>query len=548
MLKTLLEAYGIDYAQWKTLTRTSLRLASRQSSLQFRSSGTRTKDSKAPFVLSLVLYLVLGVVLIGMITQIPSPFWSSLVVYTTISFFIGSLMLTEFGSHIIAPEDYAIFSVQPVSSKTYFAAKSSFALFFVLLYTLALGLPSVITYGVIAPAGRGVLCAFAALTGLLMTGIGAAMSMILIYTLVLQKVHYRKLKQMLSYVQLGMTFFIYGSYTLLPSLVESIRLAIPVSKPWWVYCLPPSWYSMLMELAGGSVSPEVIAGSCAGIVFFIAILPAAFSKISLSYAESLAAAATVPDEKNAPAQHAGRLIGLLKRHEDRIVVALIRGQFRNDTKFRMGILAIVPLTLMYAYLGLHGNRKLFDPFAPDWHTLGGSIALYIAIILFPMMLKEAVTRSESFAAAWIFFATPTEKARLVIAVKTILFWFFIVPYLLLLSLLFLYSFRNLMHVLMHLAMLLLFSRGYLQILLLLKPNIPFSLPKNINERATLFGTVVVLGPIILIGGLFGISYFVYSNIVAYLITLVVFGVILAGAEKLLVVRISHKLATLEYQG
>jgi len=77
---------------------------------------------------------------------------------------------------------------------------------------------------------------------------------------------------------------------------------------------------------------------------------------------------------------------------------------------------------------------------------------------------------------------------------------------------------------------------------------PFSLPRNVGERATAFGMVMVLGPIILIGGLFAFSYFVYSNVIAYVVTVVAFLLIITGMEKLLVSRISHKLATLEYQG
>ena len=548
ILERMAEAYGIDYAQWRTLIRTSFRLANRQTSMQVKSANTKARDSKATLILSLVLYFILGMVMISFVVQIHDPFWSMLILYTTISFFVGSLMLTEFGAVIIAPEDYAIFSVQPVSSKTYFAAKSGFAIAFILMYTLALGLPSVVALGFIAPAGHGLFFILASFAGLLMVGIGASMTMILFYTAVLRSAHYRKLRSVLTYMQLVMTFFVYGSYTLLPSLIESISRILPQTKPWWVYVFPAAWYSMFLELARGVFSPETVLTSLAGIFFFAGILPAAFSKISMTYAESLAAAATVADEKKTEAQKSAKSGTMLKKPEERVVAALIRSQFKNDTKFRLGILAIIPLTIMYAYMGMQGRHRLFDPFAPNWHSLGSSAALYIAIILFPMMLKEAVTRSESFAAAWIFFVTPAEKTKLVISVKTILFWFFIVPYILLLGIIFLFNFQNALHVGMHLIILLLFSRGYLQLLLLINPNMPFSLPRNVGQRATAFGTVMVLGPIVLIGGLFAFSYFVYSNTIAYIAAVIVFLLIVSGMEKLLVSRISHKLATLEYQG
>jgi ABC-2 type transport system permease protein len=554
MLARLFSTYGIDFHQWKALTRTAIRLANRQSSIQFESGSRRGRDMNYSLLLSGFVYLILGLVMTSFVFKIHDMFWSSLILFTVVSFIVGSLMLVEFGTIVVAPEDYHIFSVQPVSSMTYFAAKVTFTLLYILFYTLALGLPSVVTYGLVARLRDGSstydpLLMLAALAGLIFVGIGVAMSMILLYATILRYVHFRKLKNVLSYLQLVMSFVVYGSYSLLPSLIENVGSTLPDVKPWWIYILPMSWFSSFFDLAGGKIGPGSVILSLLGLGFFVGVIPLAFSKISLTYAESLSRASAVPEEKKAnPSGPHTKRNPLFQRDEDRAIATLIRGQFKYDTRFRLGILAIIPLTILYVLMGLRGGGRFFDPFNPDWPSLGHSVLVYFVIVLFPMTIKEAVTRSESFSASWIFFVTPAEKVRLVIALKKILFTFFIVPYLMVLSLVFFYYFNNVLHVLMHLVVLLLFSYAFLQIYLLFNPQMPFSVPRQTGQRATLLGVVMILGPILMIGVLLIFSFFVYRDPVVYVISVAVLSLTIVLLEKYLLLRVSRRLGRLEFLG
>ncbi len=554
MLNRLFSACGIDFIQWKALTRTAIRLANRQSSLRFDAGSSRGKDMNYSLLLSAVIYLVLGVVMTSFVFKVHDFFWSSLILFTIVGFMIGSLMLVEFGTIVVAPEDYHIFSVQPVSSRTYFAAKVTFTILYILIYTMALGLPSVIAYGF---AHRVWGEAFsldpyvmlAAFVGLVMIGVGVAMSMVLVYATILRFVHFRKLNNVLSYLQLAMSFIVYGSYSLLPSFIEKVGADLPAVKPSWVYFLPMSWYSSLLDLVGGRFNVLSVMAAGLGVFFFAGIIPFALSKISLTYAESLSDASTVPEENQAGQSAASQKVSaFFQRDEDRAIATLIRAQFKHDTRFRLGILAIVPLTILYLFMGLRGGGKLFDPFNPDWKSLANSALIYFVIVLFPMTIKEAVTRSESYLASWIFFVTPAEQTRLVLSVKKILFWFFVVPYLGVLGLVFLYYFQNVLHVLMHLLVLLLFSYSFLQVYLLVNPQMPFSVPRQLGERASMLGAVMVLGPVVLIGLLLGFSFFVYKNTGVYVLVVTLLGLFTLLLEKLLVRRISRKLARLEFRG
>ncbi|MFH0991008.1 MAG: hypothetical protein V1799_13435 [bacterium] len=552
MLQRLCNAYGIDYDQWRSLTRTAFRLANRMNAVG--GMGSRGKNMNHAIIFSLLMYFVLGLMQVAVVIQIPDLFWSSFIVFSIVAVMIASLIFIEFGSIIVAPEDYTILSYQPISSKTYFASKASFAILYILLYTAAMGLPAVVTFSLHA-ARFGSLIAdpvmgLAAMAGLLTVAVSAAMSIILMYTLVLRHVHYRKLKNALSYLQLVMSFAIYGSYSLLPSLIQRIGEILPHQKPWWIFLVPISWYSSLLSLAEGNFHGSYLAVGIVGLVVFFGFIPLAASRISLTYAENLSEALTVPEEKqrSVKRESSQQYNIFFKRFEDRAIASLLINQFKHDTRFRLAILAVIPITILYIFMGLRGSNTMFNPFHPDWKSLGNSALLYMVIVLFPMMLKEAVTRSESYLASWIFFATPSDKVRLVLSIKRLLFGLFIVPYILFLSIVFSFFFDTMLQVLMHSIVLLLFSQIFLQLFFMLKPQIPFSVPRQLGERTSILVSLMIIVPVFLLVGLMIIAFFAYENLPAYSGTVLFLSLIVMLMEIFLQRRVAKRLGSLEFLG
>lgn len=54
--------------------------------------------------------------------------------------------------------------------------------------------------------------------------------------------------------------------------------------------------------------------------------------------------------------------------EARAVALLVRSQFRDDHRFRMGVLGLLPFTLLYMVMGVR-NGAIADPFARRAATL-----------------------------------------------------------------------------------------------------------------------------------------------------------------------------------
>lgn len=461
------------------------------------------------------------------------------------SFFIASIILLEFGATIISPEDYTVLSVQPLSSRTYFAARISVIMMLTLLFAGVLNLPSAVSFTLRRGPLEGMVWVVSASANALATGL----AMVLLYAGALRVIPYRRLMTLMAYLQMSISFLIYGGFGLLSSRISGFMAGMTLSNPWWWYVLPPVWFASLTALAAGVWTPANIILTFCGVLLLGALLPAAASKISLSYAESISRAA-VPDSVQRSPLRLGRIVSLLKRSEDRAIATLIARQFRYDIKFKMTVLGIIPLTALYVYQGVHGGGRFYDPFRQglDMRGMVGSSVLYIAIILFPGILKDEIGRSDNFQAAWVFFATPADRSTLVLAVKRVLTVYFLIPYLLLLGFVFYYFFRNVVHVLMHEVVILLASQLLLQIAFFISPRLPFSAPRGVGEKIGLTTFFVVIGPLLLLAMLAFFSRFFYINALSYCVGTSALAFLVVILEKLLRLRVARKVGGLEFVG
>ena len=211
----------------------------------------------------------------------------------------------------------------------------------------------------------------------------------------------------------------------------------------------------------------------------------------------------------------------------------------------MGVLSILPLTFIYVLMGVTSGG-MHDPFLT---TRGGSAfsLVTVAVVMFPSMLKPALTRSESFRASWVFFACPADRLRVIRSAKNVVVAFFLAPYLLFIGAIYLYFAHNVLHVLVHIALLGLISHLVLQAYVLLDPELPFSRPMQVGRRSgALVMVMLVMG---LISGLLqAFSPTLYGSVEA---TTIAFGVLLVATivlDLLTRARVERQARSLEFEG
>ncbi|HET7585227.1 MAG TPA: hypothetical protein VFK13_09970 [Gemmatimonadaceae bacterium] len=491
MIPRFFAALGIDYAQWLALTKVALKLDWRQTSL----GGSRyraRRGSRAAIISQLIFYGIFGFFMAFVVWQGTDVFLVGLVLTSYVFFIVGTAVLIDHNSALTSATDYGVLAFQPVSSRTYFAAKLANVLVYTLaITTVAAFLPIVALFVV-----HGAAIGFAGVAAIYGISLATALGMLTGYAWMLQRIGADALKRALSYVQLVMSFAIYGGYFLMSKSVVSNLATAKVQKTPWLLLYPGAWFSSYLDLAAGTWSTFDVGLAITSLVLLGVLAAGLGGRLSLDYSARLAALAATPvkQKKSRAARSGGaRLEWWHRSGEARAMAVLVRSQFRNDQRFRLTVLGVLPLTLVYVFMGVR-DGTIVDPFVPPPAGHGAHFSLVtVAVLMFPSLLKISLSQSESFQAAWVFFASPTDRKRIIQSSKNALVTFFLLPYLAFVAALYVYFVHNVWHVLLHVLFLGLLSHLLLQLMVLLDPELPFSRPwQKSRNSGMLFGFMMVI--------------------------------------------------------
>lgn len=470
----LLEALGIDARQWRALLRTYVRVDFRPSGGPVARRGGRRGGSQ---LAGLLVIGAIGSAAFGLVAASTADVMLSASLLTTYAAATTMMMLlVDFTGIVIAPEDYAILAPRPVASRTYFAARLAAVCFYVGALSLVNGLVPAIVY-----AHKTRLPALpATLAAVLLCDLTTAVLVIAGYVTLLRWVHPAKLKRAMSYLQLLGAATFYGVYYLATvgfrhAFLDRLGFA---AAP-WLWAAPPAWFAAVIVAASGQATTRTWLAVAAALALAAACVPLAAGRLSLDYARQVGEMTVVSEARRSrrrfhlPGFGAG---------EARAVALLVRAQFRFDQRFRMGVLGIVPLTGFYLLMGLD-DGALRDPFAGAARGPG----VYFAVMFIPMTLHTALAASESWRAAWIFFATPASHARIVVAAKNFVALFFLVPYVCALALMWSYFFDRVWHAVLHALFLGALAHILLQLTVITRPALPFAAePRHAQRSSSMF--------------------------------------------------------------
>ena len=532
------EALGADYAQWRILTRTMLKTDFRSASALQMASGARAGTSK-PWVGAL-LYGFLGLYALAVALVLPGLFLAAVWSLSMTGFLVAMVILIEFRSVVISPTDYEILAHQPVSSRTYFLVK----LTNVLLYSGMIGAlvagPTWILLGVRYGLITAVVFPVTVAAAIAWT----ALAIVSVYAGLLRAVRPARFDRILSYIQVLLVTSVVAAPLLLGELEDRLA-AVEIGTSPALYALPAAWFASALPLVHGEWSVTGVlgvltaAGSTVGLFYIVG------RRLSLSYAERMGALLTVSDPdrgKVSPGRSARRRFPA----ELRAMAMLMRGNFRHDRNFRMTVLSIVPMTLLYVYLSLR-NGSLPDPFVELGFGARRLLMIHFVAIGGPQMLLGSLFHSDSFRAGWIFFASPVDRAKLVTSAGHCIGLFVLIPYLTILGGVFVWAFGDVLHAVAHAAVLGLVSNLAIQLRLLLAPRLPFSEPPAKGGfSAGVFTAMVISG--ILIALLPLPLGAVYASTAATVSTIVVLVIANAMTPWLVARRIAPRLQRLEFTG
>lgn len=542
----------MDYRQIRALTLYTLKSEWRQASV--KRMGGRRKMSSRWFYVQVLLYLLAGLFMIRLFIEIPTA-QDFVLGVSLLSIYLGVLtasnIFLSFSAGFLSPDEAIIVSPLPVSSSTFFFSRLTVLLIYSSTIAMLIALPASIW--VIFGTDAGVMAGMAIAVASALSSIAAALSVIVLYGLVLRGLSRAVLSKAIGYLQLVSSFIIAGTYAILPQIRGNLHLAEFGTKYASIFeWLPPYWFGNLAAVLWGDINSSTLILSGAAVLMLAGVSAGAHILLGKHYqAEVVELAQSSQEHTKQTVARYGPLFKLYllfaRSHEARAVFMLVRAQFRFDSKYRNAILGILPIIIIYMVLAiLQGGIR--DPFGGRMHANAvGSSMLYFFAMYMPVMLMQNIMMTENYKAAWIFFALPEDRAKLLFAIRNTIILSIVLPFMLALAAIFSY-YMPLGHALKHVLIIISIGSFVVQTTLLFQSRMPFAHPRRPNQRGVtqimsgVFMALIPMGLLVL-----ELSYG-YSSTLRYWMSFAVIITLAAIMEIFVRSRVRVKLEREEFEG
>ncbi|NMO97407.1 hypothetical protein [Paenibacillus lemnae] len=238
--RTPLEKMGIQYPQLRLILQIKLTMDGRRPP----TIAAHKKDSDNLFISSLWLYGLVGLVLIPFVLMEGNDLFKMSIVFSVIFFMVSTSLISDFSAVLLDIRDKSLLLSRPVHARTMNMAKVIHILVYMTLVTAALTLPSLLA----SLFKQGPAFFLIYLVEIIWLDFLVITLTALLYFLILRFFNGETLKDMINYVQIGLTVVITVGYQLVFRLFSFSSLSLSFEPAWWQYLLPPVWFAGPYEM------------------------------------------------------------------------------------------------------------------------------------------------------------------------------------------------------------------------------------------------------------------------------------------------------------
>lgn len=404
-------------SQSKVLRGLYLKLFLRGRTSRGLNSRQLPKSVTRRLAMTMLFYALVGC--ISLLTPSPTLFSLSLYLHGSMLMFIGMFIAISAGEVLFNKDEAEIMLHRPVNSRAMLWAKVSVLLQVSLLLALAFNLPG-ICKGTFSETGHP-LYAIAHATSTVLEALFCTGTVVMIYQLCLKCFGREKLDGLMASAQILMTVAIVVGSQIAPRFAGYLPGDVRITAgKWWLFLLPPMWFSGLNEVLMGQATASSWALAACGVIVTGITLVLAFGKLAASYQSGLrmlneekstkpnvAGKATIPDRLLAlpllrwwvrhPLERSGFLLA---------AAYMLRAR---DMKLRL-FPGITPMLMMPVVFLISGGRGPADDFMI---LMAGC---YLPLL--PIMAMNLLKFSQDWQATDILHAAPIAgPGRLIIGAR-----------------------------------------------------------------------------------------------------------------------------------
>ncbi|MEH7331095.1 hypothetical protein V7161_00240 [Neobacillus drentensis] len=405
LFRGLFESFGINYTVMRRILAVKLTMDGRRTPTIF---NQQTKKKKKPeengFMKSLGIYVLLSLMLIPF-TMLGSNFlYQMSIFYGIVMFLVMTSMISDFSNVLLDVRDKAILLTKPVNKKTLNVAKTIHICIYLIFLTTALtAIPLLIgTYR------HGILFLLLGVIGLVLVNLFIVVVTAIIYYFILRFFDGEKLKDIINYVQIGLSVSIAVGYQVLARSFSVVDMNITFTPSWWQFLIPPIWFGAPFELFLKHHSDFYINSFSLLALFIPIIAIIIYSRMMPSFERNLQKLTNNSGGGSRKKQWwiNGLVNVICRSKEEKIFFRFADNMMRNEREFRLkvypalGMSLIVPFIFMFNEIQLNSYTHLVTS---KWY-----LAVYFSCLMIPnavAMLKY----SGKYKGAWIYQTAPLQS-------------------------------------------------------------------------------------------------------------------------------------------
>ncbi|AEI50229.1 hypothetical protein [Runella slithyformis] len=405
---------GADYAHLRSIVEIKFIMQNRRQVAAFSqyNQGKTQKDANNAFRGLCIMMLFFGLFMGGFIFIVDTPFYALCLPFSYIMVMSMMLLVSDFSTFLLDTTDNFVLLPRPVGSRTVLLARLVHISAYVLLLSFSIAFFTLVftlyRFGV---AAFGISIILVILTAIL-----SVFFTTLLYMLLMRFTTEERLKDIISFFQIGFTMLITVGYQFIGrlfSVFEGDSLSVAVQP--WQYALPPFWMS-------GTV--EWVTHHTPGTApFFLIALVVPFGCLWIlnrflapTFNKHLAAMGTGDgggSERLLVQQRTGWFEWLANRVTqsplEKAVFELTWKITSRDRRYKLraypSLGSILPMFFVF-------GKDLFQP--EKWQDLSHShtylLVIYMAHVILATFSQQTLF-SEDFKAAGVYFTTPTDSPR-----------------------------------------------------------------------------------------------------------------------------------------
>lgn len=391
IFKSFFTKLGVDYESMRKILQVKLLLDARRTSTVNLNNMNQIKKEdnkdKNQFLRGLPIYLFFGLIFIFFVILNDNYIFTMGLAFALFMFFMTITLVSDFSFVLLDVRDKSIILTKPVNSITVNMARVIHIIIYVTFITIAITLPSIIA--ILFTKSISFLLLY--ILNIILINLFIIVFTALLYLSILKFFDGEKLKDVINYVQIGLTILSTISYQLVGRLFDTSQLLeIKFSPTWWSTFIPPIWFASSFELLfGGNRQTIIIIYSIlsilvpiVSIITYIKFIPAFERNLQKLNEED-----SNTKRKNRLTHKIGKFI--CKSHEERTFFDFTSNLMKSERNYKLRVYPNLGLSIAFPIIMMVGFES--KPILP----------IYFVGLAFPQLF-QLTKYSDGYKGAWIY--------------------------------------------------------------------------------------------------------------------------------------------------